>query len=64
VAQEEAMIRVCPTVDTEAHPEAEARFGVRGIPAFFVLKGGEVVKEQAGLVPSAVMQSWLVEAEA
>jgi len=46
-------------VDTESHPDLAARFGVQGIPNFVVLKGGERVAQQAGLVSSARMQEWL-----
>ncbi|HYK42405.1 MAG TPA: thioredoxin [Thermoanaerobaculia bacterium] len=50
-------------VDTEKHPELAARFGVQGIPNFLVLKGGKVVSQQAGVVPSARMNDWLAQAE-
>ena len=49
-------------VDTEKHPELAARFGVQGIPNFVVLKGGKVVAQQAGVVPSARMNDWLARA--
>src|SRR6185436_13116299 len=40
-------------VDTESHPELAQRFGVRGIPNFVVLKGGQVAFQQPGLVRRA-----------
>ena len=46
-------------VDTEAHPQLSARYNVRGIPNFAVFNGGKLVKQQAGLVDSAQMNSWL-----
>jgi thioredoxin 2 len=46
-------------VDTEAHPQLAARFGVQGIPNFVVLEAGKVVFQQAGLVPAAEMVRWL-----
>ena len=46
-------------VDTESHPELAERYGVRGIPNFAVFRGGRLVFQQPGLVPSATMQSWL-----
>ncbi len=49
-------------VDTEAHPELAQLFQVRGIPNFAVLKGGELVRQQAGLVRSSVMEGWLADA--
>ena len=49
-------------VDTEAHPQLAERFGVRGIPNFAVFRGGRVVFQQPGVVPSATMNSWLERA--
>ena len=46
-------------VDTEKYPGIAARYRVQGIPNFVVLKGGQVVKRQAGLVQSEEMQGWL-----
>ena len=51
-------------VDTEAHPELASRFGVSGIPNFMVLKGGQVVFQQAGLVRHTQMEQWLSQAGA
>jgi thioredoxin 2 len=49
-------------VDTEANPQLSARFQVRGIPNFAVLKGGKTVFQQAGLVGHEEMESWLSKA--
>jgi thioredoxin 2 len=49
-------------VDTEAHPEIAERYDVRGIPNFAVFRGGKVVFQQPGLVPSATLNSWLERA--
>ena len=46
-------------VDTEAHPQLSARYNVRGIPNFAVFHNGKLVRQQAGLVDSAQMNSWL-----
>ena len=51
-------------VDTEAHPELAARFGVQGIPNFVVLSGGKPVFQQAGLVGHEQMEQWLRSAAA
>jgi thioredoxin 2 len=40
-------------LNTDAHPTAARDFGVRGIPMFTVLAGGEVVGQQTGLVDAA-----------
>jgi thioredoxin 2 len=49
-------------VDTEAHPDIAARFQVSGIPNFVVLKNGQVVFQQAGLVDATQMMRWLSQA--
>ena len=46
-------------VDTDRHPQLAARFGVRGIPYFVVLKDGVPQVQQAGLVDARQMRSWL-----
>jgi thioredoxin 2 len=51
-------------VDTEAHPELAARYNVRGIPNFLVLKDGEVVTQRPGLVGHAQLEQWLRSAGA
>ncbi len=49
-------------VNTEQHPGLAARFGVRGIPNFAILKGGQVVRQQAGLVDHQQLRRWLEQA--
>ncbi len=49
-------------VDTERHPEVAARYGVRSIPNFVVLRGGRVVQQQAGVVPHTQLVAWLARA--
>jgi thioredoxin 2 len=49
-------------VDTEAHPDIAARFRVSGIPNFVVLKNGQAVFQQAGLVDATQMMRWLEQA--
>jgi thioredoxin 2 len=49
-------------VDTERHPELAARYRVQGIPNFAVFSGGELQFQQAGLVDSETMKSWLARA--
>jgi thioredoxin 2 len=51
-------------VDTEAHPELAARFGVQGIPNFLVLKEGRVVLQQPGFVRHTHLEEWLRQAGA
>lgn len=46
-------------VDTEKHPALAGRYKVQGIPNFIVLKGGELVLQQAGLVNKNQLRGWL-----
>jgi thioredoxin 2 len=64
LAEEMAGKALVLKVDTDAHPELGARFEVRGIPNFVVLKDGKVVSQQAGVVPAAQMKRWLETAQA
>lgn len=49
-------------VNTDAHPDVAARYGVRGIPNFVVLRHGRVVQQQAGVAAKDVMLSWIADA--
>ena len=64
VARETAGRALVLKVDTEANPDLAARFHVQGIPMFVVLSNGQVVRQQAGVVPRSVMRQWLAEAGA
>ena len=46
-------------VDTEAHPDLAARYGVQAIPNFVVLRNGQVVLQQPGFARQAQMEEWL-----
>ena len=59
VAREMAGRAIVLKVNTERHPNLAARFGVSGIPNFVVVKGGNVVFQQAGVVPADEMKRWL-----
>jgi thioredoxin 2 len=62
-ARELAGRAVVLKVDTERHPELAARYRVQGIPNFAVFNGGQLQFQQAGLVDSNTMKSWLARAE-
>ena len=49
-------------VDVDSNPNAAAAMGVRGIPALFLFKDGQVVANRAGAAPKAALQSWLASA--
>lgn len=61
VAAEMAGRAIVLKVDTDRHPALAARYGVQGIPNFLVLRGGRVVRQQAGVVGREVMRRWLEE---
>jgi thioredoxin 2 len=46
-------------VDTDAHPQLAARFGVQSIPNFVVFQGGQPVFQRAGVAARAEMRRWL-----
>jgi thioredoxin 2 len=51
-------------VDTESHPALAQRFGVRGIPHFVVMRSGEIVDQQSGLVDHGELRRRLEQAGA
>lgn len=48
-------------IDVDNNPNAAAAMGVRGIPALFIFKDGQVVSNRAGAAPKAALQSWIEE---
>ena len=51
-------------VNVDENPAAPAQMGVRGIPALFLFKDGEVVSNKTGSAPKAALKSWIDEAVA
>ena len=46
-------------VDVDNNPNSPAAMGVRGIPALFIFKDGQVISNCAGAAPKAALQSWI-----
>ena len=46
-------------VNVDENPDSPAQLGVRGIPALFLFKNGEVVSNQIGAKPKAALASWI-----
>ena len=46
-------------IDVDTNPNTAAAMGVRGIPALFIFKDGEVISNRAGAAPKAALQSWI-----
>ncbi len=49
-------------VDIEANMETPSKLGVRGIPALFLYKGGEVVGNLTGAHPKPALKKWIESA--
>ena len=48
-------------VNVDENPNSPAQMGVRGIPALFLFKNGEVVSNMMGAKPKAALESWIKE---
>ena len=46
-------------VDVDANQNAAMSMGVRGIPALFIFKDGEVISNRAGAAPKAALLKWI-----
>jgi thioredoxin 2 len=46
-------------LDTEAHPEIAARFGIRGIPTLIAFRDGREVSRQSGAMDLAGLVRWI-----
>ena len=63
-AFEEAASRLSPRVrlgklDTEAHSEIAARFGIRSIPTLIAFRGGREVARQSGAMGTPQLLNWI-----
>ncbi|WP_136443430.1 thioredoxin [Pacificoceanicola onchidii] len=59
-AEYEGKVKIAK-VDVDQNPNAAAAMGVRGIPALFIFKDGQVVSNRAGAAPKAALESWITE---
>ena len=62
VAEQSAGRALVLKVDTDRFPDVAARYGVRGIPNFVVVRDGRTVFQQSGVVPHTEMLRWLSNA--
>jgi len=46
-------------VNVDDNPNSPAQLGVRGIPALFLFKDGQVVSNKTGAAPKAALQNWI-----
>lgn len=48
-------------VNVDENPDSPAQLGVRGIPALFLFKNGQVVSNKIGAAPKASLKAWIDE---
>ena len=46
-------------VNVDENPDSPAVLGVRGIPALFLFKDGQVVSNKIGAAPKAALKAWI-----
>ncbi len=46
-------------VNVDENPNTPAHMGVRGIPALFLFKDGQVVSNKLGAAPKAALENWI-----
>ena len=46
-------------VNVDDNPATPAQMGIRGIPALFLFKDGQVVSNKVGAAPKSALQSWI-----
>jgi thioredoxin 1 len=49
-------------VNVDENPDSPAVLGVRGIPALFMFKNGQVISNKIGAAPKAALKSWIESA--
>ncbi|WP_414898966.1 thioredoxin [Rhodovulum sp. YEN HP10] len=48
-------------VNVDDNPTSPAQLGVRGIPALFLFRDGQVISSKIGAAPKAALQNWIQE---
>lgn len=46
-------------LDADSNPNSVMSMGVRGIPALFIFKDGEIISNRTGAAPKAALKSWI-----
>ena len=46
-------------VNVDENPTSPMKLGVRGIPALFMFKDGQVVSNKTGAAPKSILQDWI-----
>ena len=50
---------VIAKLNIDDHPDAPARYGVRGIPTMILLKNGAIAETKVGAAPKSALKGWL-----
>ena len=53
---------VIAKLNIDDHPNAAAKYGVRGIPTMILFKNGEVADTKVGAAPKSALKGWLESA--
>ncbi|WP_039018405.1 thioredoxin [Halocynthiibacter namhaensis] len=59
-AQYDGQVKIVK-VNVDENPNSPAQMGVRGIPALFMFKDGQVISNKVGAAPKAALDSWIKE---
>ena len=59
-AEYEGKVKIAK-VNVDDNPNSPAQLGVRGIPALFLFKNGQVVSNKTGAAPKAMLKGWIDE---
>jgi thioredoxin 1 len=46
-------------VNVDENPNVTAAMGIRGIPALFLVKNGQIVANKVGAAPKSALDSWI-----
>jgi len=49
-------------INVDENPNSPGQLGVRGIPALFLFKDGQVVSNKTGAAPKAALEGWINDA--
>ncbi len=59
IATELAGIAKIAKINAAMEPELVRRFDVRGVPSFYLYRGGSIIKEFAGFMPKGQLMQWI-----
>ncbi|MEZ5750542.1 MAG: thioredoxin [Paracoccaceae bacterium] len=57
-AEYEGRVKIAK-VNVDENPQVTAAMGIRGIPALFIVKNGQIIANKVGAAPKAALASWI-----